>query len=132
MNQAAWHVALECTTASDEERIPFPEVIAKLKAVGMERYRADLVRSEKIYYAADGGSVMTPAHETPRPAGVFSAAGVNAAVRASQAGQIKYREFCARIAAAGCVEYIVSLAGQQAIYFGRTGESHVEPFPQAK
>ena len=65
-------------------------------AVGIERYRADLVRAEKIYFTGDGGSVVTPAHETPIPAVRFSASAVDAAVRAcGRLGQIKYREFCA-------------------------------------
>jgi len=63
------------------------------------------------------------------PARAFSAAGVDAAVRAIQAQKIQYREFCERIAAAGCVGYTVSLTGRRAVYYGRTGESHVEMFP---
>jgi len=122
--------ANECTAGSDEQRISFPDVLAKLAAVGMERYRADLVRSEKIYYTADGRSYVTPAKPVKTaPVAAFSAAGVDAAVRASQSGAIKYNEFCERIAAAGCVDYIVSLVGRQAVYYGRGGEAHVEPFP---
>jgi uncharacterized protein YbcV (DUF1398 family) len=71
-----------------------------------------------------------PADTTP--AGEFSAAGVDAAVRDIQVGKIQYRTFCARIAAAGCVGYHVSLAGQRAVYYGRTGDCHVEWFPGAK
>ena len=66
------------------------------------------------------------------PAQAFSAAGVDAAVRAIQAQTISYKEFCDRIVAAGCVDYIVSLVGRRAVYSGRTGENHVEPFPSAK
>jgi uncharacterized protein YbcV (DUF1398 family) len=49
-----------------------------------------------------------------------------------QAQKIKYREFCVRIADAGCVGYLVSLVGRRAVYYGRSGESYVEPFPTAK
>lgn len=123
-------VVHECSRASDEERITFPEVVARLTAAGIERYHADLRRSEKTYYTPDGGSEVVPvATVDGMPAQAFSAAGVEAAVRASQARQITYEEFCRRIYAAGCVDYIVSLAGRRAVYFGRTGESHVELFP---
>ncbi len=123
-------VAQECTQISDQELVSFPVVVGKLMAAGVERYRADMVRCEKIYFMPDGSSVVTPAHRSPMPAQAFSAAAVDAAVRAIQRGEIQYLEFCSRIAAAGCVEYIVSLVGRQAIYFGRTGESHIEPFPK--
>ena len=45
---------------------------------------------------------------------------------------IKYREFCDRIAASGCVGYFVSFAGHRAAYYGRTGDTYVEWFPGAK
>jgi len=34
------------------------------------------------------------------------------------------------VVAAGCTGYLVSFPGQRAVYFGRTGETHVEHFPQ--
>src|ERR1700733_15027775 len=98
----------ECTAASDQERIDFPGVVGKLMQAGVERYHADLLRAEKIYYLPSG--------ESHRPAAAFSADGVAAAVKAIQQQQIQYREFCRRIAQAGCVAYIVSLAGRRAVY----------------
>lgn len=125
-------VAEECTQGSDEERLAFPEVVMKLAAAGFERYHADLVRDDKIYYLPDGDSVTLAAHRVATtPAMAFSASGVDAAVRAIQGGKIKYREFCDRIAQAGCVGYVVSIAGRRAVYYGRTGEMHIEPFPAA-
>ena len=61
----------------------------------------------------------------------FSATGVEAAVRAVQAGAIPYRTFCERVVAAGCVGYHVSIVGRRVVYYGRTGDSHVEWFPGA-
>ncbi|MEP9377435.1 DUF1398 family protein [Aquabacter sp. CN5-332] len=126
--------AMEAATRdSDAERVTFPEVVAQLMEAGIERYHADLQRNEKTYYLPSGASHVVAAHEVGAvPAEGFSAEGVERAVRAVQAGQIKYREFCARIAAAGCVAYLVSLAGRRAVYYGRTGETHVEWFPGAK
>jgi uncharacterized protein YbcV (DUF1398 family) len=126
------HVLQECTEASDEERIAFPEVVMKLMQAGVERYHADLLRAEKIYYLPSGDSHRVAAGSIEAtPANDFVAAGVEAAVRAIQQKKIQYREFCERIAQAGCVGYMVSLAGRRAVYYGRSGENYVEPFPSA-
>jgi uncharacterized protein YbcV (DUF1398 family) len=125
-------VMQECTEASDQERITFPEVVMKLMQAGVERYHADLLRADKIYYLPSGESHRVPAspiQATPAPA--FAADGVAAAVRAIQQQKIQYREFCECIVQAGCVGYIVSMAGRRAVYYGRTGDSYVEPFPVA-
>ncbi len=126
-------VLQDCTNGSDEERLSFPQVVGQLKAAGVERYRADLLRHEKTYYMPDGSSnVLRNAAIDGTPAMAFSAAGVDSAVRDIQAGKIAYREFCRRVMVAGCVDYIVSLHGRRAVYFGRSGESHVEMFPGTK
>ena len=122
----------ECTDASDQERISFSEVVMKLMEVGVERYHADLLRAERIFYLPSGEShrIRAVAVETT-PAPTFAAEAVAAAVRAIQQRKIAYREFCERIAQAGCVGYMVSLAGRRAVYYGRTGDCYVEPFPSA-
>jgi len=126
-------VVRDCTKASDEERIAFPELVRRLMAAGVERYHADLQRAERTYYLSNGESHVEPSAIPPLPvATVFSPAALDAAVRAAQAQAIQYREFCRRIMAAGCVGYVVSLAGRRAVYCGRTGDSHVEPFPPAR
>jgi uncharacterized protein YbcV (DUF1398 family) len=125
-------VMQECTEASDQERITFPEVVMKLMQAGVERYHADLLRAEKVYYLPSGESYRVPAAPVQAtPASAFAADGVAAAVRAIQQQKIQYREFCERIAQAGCVGYIVSMVGRRAVYYGRTGDSYVEPFPAA-
>ncbi|MGA9658183.1 MAG: DUF1398 family protein, partial [Asticcacaulis sp.] len=105
-------------------------VVGRLMAVGVERYHTDLQRSEKTYFLPTGESYLLATHtisETPAPQ--FSAEGVAAAVRQIQAGKIHYIRFCEDIMRAGCVGYIVSLSGQRAVYYGRSGETYVEPFP---
>ena len=125
-------VMRECTEASDQERISFPEVVLKQMQAGVERYHADLLRAEKIYYLPSGELHRVAASPVKAvPAQSFAADGVAAAVRAIQQKRIEYREFCERIAQAGCVGYMVSLAGQRAVYYGRSGDSYVEPFPAA-
>jgi hypothetical protein len=42
-----------------------------------------------------------------------------------------YPEFLRLSRAAGCVGYVVWLAGRHVTYFGRRGETHVEHFPAA-
>ncbi len=125
-------LAEACTHGSDADRLTFPEVVARLMAGGVERYHADLQRAEKTYYLPDGAShTVAAAPLAAPPARGFSAASVQAAVRAIQAGRLTYGEFCARIASAGCVGYLVSLAGRRVMYYGRTAETYVEPFPPA-
>jgi uncharacterized protein YbcV (DUF1398 family) len=100
---------------------------------GVERYHADLVRNEKIYYMPNGESELTPCHAVGvAPSQDFFASSVDAAVRSIQHGEIKYREFCERIAKAGCVGYVVSMSGRRVVYYGRSGEMHVEIFPGAQ
>ena len=126
------NVMQECTEASDQERITFPEVLTKLAQAGVERYHADLLRGEKVYYLPSGDSHRVEAAPIDtEPAQMFVASEVEAAIRAIQQQKIRYREFCELIGRAGCVGYIVSLAGRRAVYYGRTGDSHVELFPQA-
>lgn len=126
------NVVEACTAGSDSGDMIFPVVVRNLMAAGVERYHADLLRGEKTYYLPNGESHRVACHAlTEAPAPAFSAEGVEAAVRAIQAGSIRYGEFCARIAAAGCVDYLVSLAGRRAVYYGRTGDCYVERFPPA-
>jgi uncharacterized protein YbcV (DUF1398 family) len=125
-------VVREMTKASDEGRIAFPNVVKALAEVGIERYLADLISASKTYYLPGGEFEVVHGDKSPAPAAEFSAPGVESAVRAIQRGEIDYGAFCARIAAAGCVGYLVSLAGRRASYFGRTNECHVEWFPGAR
>jgi uncharacterized protein YbcV (DUF1398 family) len=132
MDEATKAVMIACTTRSDENNVTFPEVVGLLMEAGVERYHADLSRAEKTYYMPDGASFVTPSAPITRAATqAFSPQGVSDAVRSIQQGRIDYAEFCRRIVAAGCVEYVVSLAGRRAVYSGRTGESYVELFPSA-
>jgi uncharacterized protein YbcV (DUF1398 family) len=132
MDTKTHDVLVECTEGSTNERITFPEVVGKLAAAGVERYTADLTRGEKTYYLPNGESqTLTMYAVSNAPAERFSADGVQAAVRAIQQQKIKYRGFCERIAQAGCVGYMVSIPGERAVYYGRTGEMYVEMFPGA-
>ena len=73
---------------------------------------------------------MKPPRATPVAAD-FDAAAIAAIIRRVQQGALRYPEFCAEVMRAGCAGYLVSLPGRRAVYFGRTGETHVEHFPAA-
>lgn len=132
MNRDEIAVTRECTQASLAGKWTFPEVVGRLHAIGVERYHADLSRGENTFYLPSGDSHVVTTEHAPGPiAAVFSAANVEAAVRAAQRGEVVYTEFLQRIAQAGCVGYFVQIAGRRALYFGRGGEVHLEPFPSA-
>jgi uncharacterized protein YbcV (DUF1398 family) len=133
MNDDVKKVVIECTEGSDDGRLTFPQVVQKLIAAGVERYHADLCRGEKTYYLPDGESIVVPSAALKgNPAQNFSAADVESAVRTIQRGNSSYIEFCEQIIAAGCVGYFVTIAGRRAVYYGRTCEIYVEPFPATK
>jgi len=132
VNSEQINISKECARLSATGAITFGEVIARLKNAGIERYHADYSRMENTYYSTTGGSFVEPMeHESSPIAGVFSAAQVEAAVRQSQRGEIKYPEFTRQALAAGCVGYFVQIAGQCVQYFGRDGDIHTEWFPSA-
>jgi uncharacterized protein YbcV (DUF1398 family) len=66
----------------------------------------------------------------PPPIGErFAEREVQQAIAAIQRREIEYPEFLRRIMAAGTTSYAVFLKGRKAVYFGRYGDFHVEPFP---
>ena len=132
MNQETIAVMHECASRSDNGTITFPEVVRKLAAIGVEWYHTDLYRAEHTYYLPSGESHVESMYALTEPvAQEFSDAGVDAAVRSIQRGQIEYQAFVRRIMAAGCNGYFVLITGRKAVYFGRKGEEHVELFPPA-
>ena len=133
MKQEIIAVMHECAIRSDAGTITFPEVAGKLAGAGVEWYHTDLYRAEHTYYMPNAESHIEPMDPLPVPvAEEFSDAGVDAAVRSIQRGEIKYDEFVRRIMSAGCNGYFVLINGRKALYFGRKGEEHVEMFPDAQ
>ena len=133
MDRAIHDVMVEASRASDEGHQSFGEIVKQLADAGVERYHQDFLRSERTYYLPDGESeVVRNAAVAATPAPLFSVAGVEAAVRAAQAGAIKYKEFCRQAVDAGCVGYLVSIVGRRVVYYGRTGDMHVEYFPGSR
>lgn len=126
-------VVRELTLASDEARIAFPEVVLRLVENGVERYHADLVLGTRTYFMPDASNEVTQGEAVATaPAAEFAADAIVAALRAIQRKEISYRGFCDRVAAAGCVGYLVSVSGRSALYYGRGNEVYVERFPDAR
>ena len=132
MNEHQTQVIQQCAYGSLAGKLTFPEIVGQLAQIGIERYHADYSRQEITYYFPDGDSVVIatphPLHET---AAQFSASDVADAVRQSQRNEHTYADFVQKTMSAGCVGYFVQITGRRVIYFGRTGESHVEHFPPA-
>lgn len=128
MNEAVLH---ECLAQAFAGRMTFPETVGKMMETGVERYDADLIRLQKMHYGGHGRThaEAIPLTDAPAVPPEFSAEGVQRAIAAIQRREIAYPEFLRRIMAAGTVSYSVYLGGRKAIYFGRRGDFHVEPFP---
>ena len=129
MNSNVLH---DCLVGALEGRTSFPETVRRMHAVGVERYRADLVRLEKSHYSAAGETHLEkiPLEGVPAIPAELSAPEVQSTLADIQRGAIQYPEFLRRIMRAGVTEYMVSIAGKRAIYTGRTGDFYVEPFPE--
>lgn len=123
----------DMTKKTLDGEIPFGQIVGQLMQAGVESYRTDFVRKETIYYMPNGENVAVPLdfenHVLAEP---FSAEGIQSAIKASQRGEIKFREFIVRALDAGISSYIVFFKGKKVIYFGRNGETHTELFPQPK
>ncbi|HET7793345.1 MAG TPA: DUF1398 family protein [Rhizobacter sp.] len=120
-----------CAQSSKDGSAHFPDIVKALIGAGVESYFADYRASATRYYLPDGDTHAVP---LVPPGGVpiserFDSAALQQAIRGAQAGRVMYPEFLRLSRAAGCVGYITWLAGQQVTYFGRLGETHVEPFP---
>ncbi|MBK8198853.1 MAG: DUF1398 family protein [Acidobacteria bacterium] len=124
--------AAACLNGAETGAMDFPAIVGQLIAAGFESYSVDFRRARNIYYLPSGDSLELAAHDAGTPvAAALDAASLQAAIREAQtnAPGYTYPGFCRKAARAGCAGYIVSFSGRRAVYFGRTGETHVEHFP---
>ncbi|MEQ1826833.1 MAG: DUF1398 family protein [Pirellula sp.] len=132
MNAESIRVIQECAIGALSGEVAFPDIVGKLAEIGIERYHADYSRQEITYYPREGESVVIPTpHPSHQIAVEFSTTSVEAAVRQSQRNEHTYLDFIRKTMSAGCVGYFVQITGRRVIYFGRTGDCHVEHFPPA-
>ncbi len=114
--------------------VPFPEIVGRLIAEGVEYYHVDYVAKSFTFYSAAGSTVIAPLsfEELPSVSLDFDAAALRAAILDSQQHGQKFRQFCERAIRAGVQGYFAFLRGQRVTYLGRQGDQHVEWFPGAK
>lgn len=117
---------------AETDKMSFPQGVQLLMQAGFDGYAADFRRATRIYYLPDGQALeLASAWPPENVAAQFDAASVKRAIKEAQ-DQVPgytYRGFCAKVAAAGCAGYLVSLPGRRVLYYGRTGETHTEYFP---
>jgi uncharacterized protein YbcV (DUF1398 family) len=124
------NIISECTNLSLAGKITFFEVVLKLTATGVERYIADLIGKQKLYYDNEGNTYTSPlVFDAPEVRKEFNMAAVKNAITDIQQQHVKYPEFLHHIMEAGCCHYEVFITGKKAIYFGRDGSHHIENFP---
>ncbi len=125
--------AQRCLDAAYADAMDFPSILRALMEAGFEGYDVDYRRGTSTYFLANGESrqLLLPKSDT-KVAAEFRASDVERAVREAQskAPGYTYAGFCAKAKAAGCAGYMVSILGKRVVYFGRTGETHVEHFPR--
>lgn len=132
MNDDQHAVARKCLAGAYDNSMSFPEGIMALMAAGFDGYLVDFRTGQRTYYRPDGETLSLAAPETDGPvAAAFDGEEVRAAIRWAQsaAPDYSYTGFNARVTAAGCAGYLVSLGGRRVLYFGRDGETHTEFFP---
>ena len=113
--------------------MPFPQIVGKLIAEGVEYYHVDYAANSFTFYSAVGSIVTAslPFEGLPSVSSDFDAAALKAAILDSQRHGQKFRQFCERAIRAGVQGYFAFLRGQRVTYLGRQGDQHVEWFPGA-
>jgi uncharacterized protein YbcV (DUF1398 family) len=106
-----------------------------LMEAGFDGYAVDFRRSMRTYYLPNGEVLELQTSPMLQPvAQRFDTAVVKDAIREAQSllSGYTYKGFCAKVTGAGCAGYMVSFLGKRVVYYGRTGEIHVEYFPGAQ
>lgn len=114
--------------------LPFPQVVGRLLAEGVEYYRVDYVARQMSFYGGDGSMVVSPLsfEDLPVVAPDFDAPALRAAILDSQRNGQEFRQFSRRAVQAGVQGYYAFLRGQRVTYLGRQGDQHIEWFPGAR
>jgi len=130
MNAVPQQAIQEAAQGSSEGRLHFGQVVAMLAQAGVESYACDY-RAHKTTYYLPSGEALSIELELPEVpvADAFDVQGIKAAILGAQQGEVKYPQFKRLSLEAGCVGYVVWIAGRHVSYFGRKGEMHVERFP---
>jgi uncharacterized protein YbcV (DUF1398 family) len=132
MDASLIKVIEQCAQNSLDGTGTFGEAVRTLMSVNVESYHADYRNKDTTYYLPDGAAHLV---KLPVPSLVipqeFNGAALQAAIRAAQRDEVRYPEFLKLSMQAGCVGYMVWIAGRHVSYFGHRGEVHVEQFPSS-
>ena len=130
MNDQSRRIIEQCAHDTHAGKIHFGQVIGMLIEAGVESYHADYRARVTTYYLPNGETcrvpLLAPSIDIPQD---FGAEALVRAIRGAQRGEVMYPQFMQLSMAAGCVGYVVWIAGRHVSYFGRRGEVHIEHFP---
>lgn len=128
------NIVRQMAAATLSGHLPFPEIVGRLIAEGVEYYRVDYVAKELAFYSAEGAVVVAPLtyESLPSVATEFDGPALRAAILDSQNKGQEFRQFSRRAVEAGVQSYCAFLRGARVTYMGRQGEQHIEWFPGAK
>lgn len=132
MNAQQMAIAGRCLAGAYDDTLSFPQSVCMLMDAGFEGYLVDYRADTRTHYLPGGGTLVLACPGEASPvAEAFDAAAVSAAIAWAQSGasDYTYAAFNRQVTAAGCAGYLVSFPGRRVVYFGRTGEVHVEHFP---
>lgn len=133
MNAEQKNCAQQCLDAAEADTMAFPAIVGRLMEAGFESYTVDFRRATATYYLPSGESTELCGHSDDVSVDAsFDTDALQSAIREAQTLEpgYSYKGFCRKAKTAGCAGYLVSFVGRRAVYFGRTGETHVEMFPQ--
>lgn len=133
MNDKQRDVARRCLDGAYDNTMTFPEGVHALLEAGFDGYLVDYRLNTRTYYLTDGETLIMRDPHGPRPVDDrFNVSEVATAIRWAQENPpgYSYAAFGDKVAAGGCAGYLVSFPGRRVLYFGRTGETHTEHFPQ--
>ncbi len=116
---------------AESHRTPkgFGQLVRTLAELGIESYRVDYREGLTTLFPASGEPLSVPLSHASAVSADFDVSALSEAIRGAQAGNVLYPEFLERSRRAGCIGYVVWIAGRKVTYFGRRGEEHVELFP---
>ncbi len=135
MNSNQQTVAQDCLDGAYRNTLSFPASVQTLIAAGFDGYQVDYRANTRTYYLPTGETLtLTNPHPADPVTAPFQQAEITAAIRWAQAGaaDYTYAGFNQRVTASGCAGYLVSFLGRRILYYGRTGETHVEMLPASR
>lgn len=125
-------IAETCLAGAHDDTLSFPQAVSILMEAGFEAYLVDYRAQTRTHYLPGGKPLVLPTpSEDGQVAEKFDGAAVSTLIAWAQSGapDYTYAAFSRQVMAAGCAGYLVSFIGRRVVYFGRTGELHVEHFP---